>query len=117
VLPPETVADNLATVNHRVSQCDPTVGDACIVAWRFRKGGVHGGGGGHQVFSGRTRARDVPALPSISQGMDIRALIETMKPFWTPVEREGHMDLPDIDADAVNVELAKLPRKSDEKLR
>jgi hypothetical protein len=117
----KTVADEFAAVNCRVSQLvrDRTVGPNCIVAWRNRKAGSHRGGGGHQSYTGTMRDRDMPALPIIGNGMDIRALAEVLMPhFLSQVAalREGNSNA-QLDTAALDADLAQLPDTPDETLR
>ncbi|HSG15108.1 MAG TPA: hypothetical protein VLE70_02145, partial [Anaerolineae bacterium] len=64
-LPALEVADHLATLNNKVhlDMADGSVGPRCVVVWRYRKDGVHGGGGGQQYYTGTQRDADNPSLP------------------------------------------------------
>ncbi|MFV2005194.1 MAG: hypothetical protein ACC650_08295, partial [Gammaproteobacteria bacterium] len=77
-----TVADHFAKLNYGVHSeiKDKSVGPNCIVSWRYRKGGVHKGGGGHQSYSGKIRNPSIPLLPSIINGMDVNAIAATIMP-------------------------------------
>ena len=115
VLRPRDVAEKLASINDAISQREPTVGENCIVIWRYGRTGVHGSG--HSVFEGTNRTKNTPVLPTISQGTDIRALLGAMFPFFVEMAPGTAPSFPEIDNDAINAELAKLPDKPDETLR
>jgi hypothetical protein len=113
------VADYLAMLNSNVTVIDEWVGPRCIVAWRFRKGGFHKGGGGQAYYTGLKRDASSPALPTIANGMDVRALVEAMMPRFTR-DMEAMLagkPAPEWDRDEVNAELARLPHGPDETLR
>jgi len=114
-----TIADYLATLNNDVATVDQSVGPRCIVAWRFRKGGSHKGGGGHVYYTGLKRDANSPPLPTIGIGMDVRALVEAIMPRLTSHMEETLAGNPvqELDRDAINAELARLPHGPDEKLR
>lgn len=118
---PDTVADFLANLNNDVHLTvpDKSVGPRCIVAWRYRKGGVHDGGGGHRYYTGPVRDRSSPSLPTISRGADLNAIVEAIAP--QAMKRLEAMlkgePTEDLDIDETNAALARLPREPDEKLR
>ena len=121
----ETVADALAEVNYQVSQrlTDGTVGPRCIVAWRNRPKGVHKGGGAHRNYTGtvcdRITEKTFLQLPTISNGMDLRAIIETAMPHMLrhlDNLRAGDASAP-MDGNAINADLSRLPETPDEQLR
>ena len=117
---PYVVADFLAKLNNDVylGIGDKSVGPRCIVAWRYRKNGVHKGGGGHQFYDGGSREKNSPSLPSILNGIDFMALTgvifpraaQHLKEMLKSGTDEGLVD----DTDEINAELAKLPEKPDE---
>jgi hypothetical protein len=115
------VADYLANLNHEVhlGVKDKSVGPRCIVAWRDRMQGARKGGGGHQFYTGTTRAANSFSLPSIANGMDIHSLIAAIMPHamkeMTAV-RGGQMAKA-LLVEELNAELARLPDKPDENLR
>lgn len=117
---PHVVADHLALINSRVSQgtLDNSVGPRSIVVWRHRKGSARKGGGAHQFYNGVEREGDSAALPTIVNGMDLQALIRTTMPFMmaqmSSLKAGGQA--PEMDRDAINSALAKLPDKPDETL-
>ncbi len=115
------VADHLANLNYEVhlGVTDKSVGPRCIVAWRYRKGGVHKGGGGHQFYTGTIRDASGPFLPIIGEGMDISALVETLEPHIMKTLKAMRAGEPakELDNDELNAELARLPDKPDENLR
>lgn len=113
------VADCLAQLNNEVHQVVKSVGPRCVVAWRFRKGGFHGGGGGHQFYSGKQRDSSSSSLPSIANGMDVNTLAEVLMPhmrdMWTAMQ--AGEPIPEPDSDEINAALARLPHEPDEDLR
>jgi hypothetical protein len=113
-----SVADYLARLNSEVSANDDSVGPRCIVAWRNKRKGVHASGGGHQFYTGAIRDAGSPLLPTIANGMDIRALLETIMPHQTRLFEALRRGDPtaELDKDQVNADLALLPDKPDEKL-
>lgn len=70
-----TVADYLAALNVRVHQLEPTVGPDCIVVWRPTRLGPKIGGG-HQPYKNGVRETNVPSLPSIAMGLDVKAFTD-----------------------------------------
>jgi hypothetical protein len=118
---PYAVADHLANLNYKVhlATVDKAVGPSCIVAWRYRKEGVHKGGGGHQFYTGTTRDSSSPVLPTIANGMDIRALVGVIMPQMAEMFDEMQAGEPPRhpDKDEVDAALAHLPDKPDEDLR
>lgn len=115
------VADHLANLNHDVhlGVTDKSVGPRCIVAWRYRKGGVQNGGSGHQFYTATTPDTNTPSLPTISNGMDVNAIVRVLMPHTTKrVERRRAGEpAQELDKDEINAELARLPDKPDENLR
>jgi hypothetical protein len=115
------VADELAALNESVSaaSADGSVGHRCVVVWRNRKNGRHKGGGGHHFYTGRSRDSASPALATIATGMDVRALVQAMMPHfmksmagWKAGKEPG-----DLDENAMNEDLCKLPEGPDETLK
>lgn len=124
-LSPYAVADHLASLNNEVHLGirDKSVGPRCIVAWRHRKEGLHGGGGAQQSYTGTTRDSDSPTLPTIANGMDIQAIVSVIVPHMMP-QMSANFDtmlagepLKDLDVDELNAELGRLPDEPDENLR
>jgi hypothetical protein len=78
------VADYLAILNNTVhfGVRSQTVGPRCIVAWRYREGGIHKGGGGQQFYTGTIRDSNEASLPTIATGMDIHAIVGVIKPHF-----------------------------------
>lgn len=117
---PNAVADYLAIQNYNahLAVTDKSVGPRCIVAWRFRKGGVHGGGGGQQFYSHNKRDAS-PSLPTISNGKDVHSIVEVMLPRWEKWSAATLAGEPveDLDIDEINAALACLPHEPDENLR
>lgn len=118
---PHAVADHLAILNNNVhlAVTDKSVGPRCIVAWRFRKGGVHNGGGGHKFYTGPKRDGDSQSLPTIANGMDVSSIVGVlMSHMKNPLEakRAGEPDQ-ELDMDEIYAALARLPDKPDEDLR
>lgn len=117
---PHIVADHLAEIN-QLAHCntaDASVGPRCIVAWRHNKLGIHKGGGAHQFYDGTMRASDAGALPAIGNGMDVQAIVKVLMPHvmvqMEAAKAEG--TAAELDATALNAELAKLPAHPDEDL-
>jgi hypothetical protein len=117
----QAVADQLANLNEQVhlGVTDKSVGPRCIVGWRHRKGGIHIGGGGHQFYTGTTRDACSPALPTITNGMDVRALLEAM---WPRIRQKldslgTGQHSRDWNTQEINAELARVPDRPDEYLR
>jgi hypothetical protein len=113
------VADHLAAINNDVGITDASVGPRSIVAWRYRKGGIQNGGGGHQFYTSTTRDRSSTSLPTIGNGMDITAVIDaiagpTMQRLEAMLRGESAAE---VDEAEINAALAKLPEKWDEDLR
>lgn len=118
---PYAVADHLVILNNNVhlAVTDKSVGPRCVVAWRFRKGGVQNGGGGHQFYTGPKRDASSPSLPTIGNGMDVNSLVGVlMSHMKNPFEamRAGE-PAQELDKDEINAALARLPDKPDEDLR
>jgi hypothetical protein len=114
-----TVADHLARLNQEVhlGLKDGSVGPTCIVVWRFRKAGRHKGGGAHGFYSGGERDRNSSSLPTIVTGIDLSALVETMRPHMEKQFKELRAGRPaEFDKDEINATLARLPDMPDENL-
>lgn len=120
---PHLVADQLARLNAEVhlaaaAKGDESVGHRCIVAWRFSEEGVHGGGGGHQFYSGTERDSSSGFMPSISRGQDVSAFVSVLMPSMMKqlkATRAGD-PTPELDVDELKAALARLPTKPDEEL-
>jgi hypothetical protein len=115
---PLAVADDLAKLNNEVhlNLTDKSVGPSCIVSWRFRKGGVQKGGGGHRFYTGTIRDASTSALPSIVCGRDSTAIVGVLT---KQMAKQTGVHLHDrilFDTEAI-AELNRLPDKPDEKLR
>jgi hypothetical protein len=134
-VPPLVVADHLANLNKEVHRKDAevhgndaSVGPRCIVAWRHRKGGIHGGGGSHQFYTDTTR--DVGSLtgtiqvaslilPTIANGMDVGAIGSLLIPHMIERAQEMEAGQPakEFNCDEFSAAVARLPDKPDENLR
>jgi len=120
------VANRLAKLNNDVhlaatDKSDNSVGPHCIVAWRFRKNGVHKGGGAHEFYTGEKRdtSSQPSPIPSIANGRDMSAFLEVLAPYMLKqilALRAGER-AQELDNDEINAALARLPDKPDEKLR
>jgi hypothetical protein len=112
----QTVADHLAALNLSVHRVDRLVGPKCIVVWRNRQGGVHGGGGGGQYYDGteHDRGSSLP-LPIIGCGMDITALIRVLRSLPTGMRVVKPTDKPEVETPSER--LSDLPTHPDEQLR
>ena len=111
---PQPVAAALANLNHRVAGVEPTVGRRCIVAWRFQKGG-----GAQEFFDGGQReiSSSFVWLPINAHGMDVTSLLKVMAPFTiTRLDALRRGEAIEMDTEAINTELAKLPDTPDDKL-
>lgn len=117
---PGTVADHLATLNNdvRLAMTDESVGPRCIVAWRFRKGGVQNGGGAHRFYTGLKRDAFSPRLPSIGIGMDWGAVVGVLSPHMAKTAEAmlAGEPAPEWDMDEINAALDRLPDEPDENL-
>jgi len=115
---PRAVADHLAKLNNEVHLgiTDQSVGPSCIVAWRYRRGDVHKGGGGHQFYTGTTADINSPCLPTIAHGMDIKAIVDVFMPHTIKMAEVMLAGQPtkELDNDELNAELALLPDEPDE---
>jgi hypothetical protein len=115
------VADHLAHLNFDVSTniADRSVGPRCIVAWLYKKGGVHKSvGGAPQFYSGLTRDRfGGPMLPTIALGMDVRSVGQMMvslhKP-WFEANSKGQKASPP-EEQKLREAFGRLPYLPDEK--
>jgi hypothetical protein len=117
---PLVVADWLARLSYRVHMGtrDGSVGPRCIVAWRYRQHSANGGGGGSQYYTRESRDSASPALPTIANGQDVRAIARVFMPYWMEnISRmaSGNAPLP-FDDDAINADLGQLPTDPDERL-
>jgi hypothetical protein len=90
-----------------------------VVAWRYRKDGVQKGGGGQQHYTGTARDGNSPALPTISCGTDVTAVIDVMMPHMSGFLEalQKGQPAPEPDVEKINAELARRPWTPDEKLR
>jgi hypothetical protein len=113
-----TVADQFAALNDTVAAEDNLVGRRCIVAWRYSPQGVHGGGGGHQYYSGSDRDADSRALPTLAQAFDIRAIVGVIGPYTFDLmkaSKESGVPI-EIDTTKVNELLGELPEGPNDEL-
>jgi hypothetical protein len=108
----------LAEINNGVhlelsKKGDNSVGPRCIISYRFQQGG-----GGQEFFDGVTREENVSVrLPTMSVGMDINDLAATAIPHVIRMfEAFKRGEAADIDRDAINADLARLPHGPDETL-
>jgi hypothetical protein len=116
-----SVADHFAALNYEVHRGldDETVGPRCIVAWRNGKDAARRGGGAHRYYTGTTVDTESPALPTVGNGMDIRAVVSVvMKHFMAtfPAMMKGQQPA-EPDLNQINADLARIPDKPDEDLR
>jgi hypothetical protein len=115
---PHAVADHLAKLNNEVhlGVADKSVGPRCIVMWQHRKGRVHKGGSGLQLYTGATREMNSLFLPTIVNGMEIHPLLKLVMRRGIEWTESGHPE-EQLFNDELNAEAARLPDKPDEKLR
>ena len=121
------VADHMAKLNSYVyrSMSKKTVGPRCIVAWRNRKGGIHKMGGANQLYTGTKREQGSfedfasSGIPTVSHGYDVEGIMRATMPQIMKQMMEGMATGKqiEIDKDAMNAALARLPTEPDEKLR
>ena len=112
------VADAFAAINHKVhaSLADGSVGPRCVVVWRNRRGSSHRDGGAQHFYSGRCREQGVPGIPTISNGMDIHALLSLM--MDNVLEEIRGLPAGQLPShDKIHAGIEKLPDQPDEKLR
>lgn len=121
---PLIVADQFARINDLAHQntANGTVGPCCIVVWRHNLLGVHKGGGGHQYYDGTkrvVRGGESAPLPTISNGMDLQALVKTIMPHLMVQMNALRTGGPEgeLDIAKLNVDIAKLPEEPDENLK
>lgn len=118
----EAVADYMASINQEVhlgmvAEGDNTVGPRCIVAWRARHGS--GKSGGHQNYVGAIREPELPALPSIANGLDLRALMQVHIDMMREQEARypgQFAKLNEIDQDELERRVGALPTHPDGRL-
>jgi hypothetical protein len=111
-IPPGRVEHFLAALNYEVSSRESSVGPQCMISWSLldKTGGL-------AYFTGTQRDCNAPVIPSVAQGTDMSALIRVLLPHTKPIleaMQRGESKAPDINA--INSDLAKLPRYPDEKL-
>lgn len=118
------VADQFARLNYEAHQAvrDGTVGPRCIVVWRRRQGSRRAKlltGGGHQSYTGVDRDRSSVGIPSISNGLDVKAIGNVlMQDLLRRVEEYGFCDKTfDVDEEIRTRLVENLPSEPDEKLR
>lgn len=117
---PRAVSRHLARLNHDVHLATPdgSVGSRCVVAWRFRKGGVNNGGGGQQFYTGADQDPNSASLPTIVTGIDLSAVVQVIMPHMIKQFRDLRAGRPvqELNREEVNADLAQLPDKPDEDL-
>jgi len=112
---PQAVASTFARLNNQVAQADTRVGQRCIVAWRFQKGG-----GSQALFDGTKEERPTPFLeiPTIATGLDVNAIaqmtVRCVMPSLEDALRLG--GIMEVDTETIKAELAKLPEEPDDTL-
>jgi hypothetical protein len=98
---------------------DGSVGPRSIVAWRHRAGSGHKEGSGHLFYTGTSRDANTPSLPSISNGLDVHAMVTALAPHMEKFMQgklAGKVD-GELDTQLINAVLARLPSKPDQHLR
>lgn len=114
-LPARSVASYLAKLNDHVHHENATVGPDCIVAWRYPING-----GGHMYFEGTkpSTRRTFSGLPTISRGMDMRALFQALLPAMTKNLARLQAGEPcDSHAQEIDEALARLPSQPNTTLK
>jgi hypothetical protein len=115
----EVIADHLASLNYEVHQAYPdTVGPRCVVVCRRRPGIRWQVPGGKAVFyTGLTRELSSPAIPTISNGFDVKAIAGNfMEQMTNPdgtLKPLGFRPDPEVEKQR----LSRLPAGPDERLR
>ena len=112
------VADKLAALNLFAHKNTPnnTVGPNCIVAWRYNPLGTHQGGGGHHSYTRTQRDEVVAPIPTIANGMDVRAISELHIDQELEWMRATDKDSFKFDFQKIDEGLARLPEGPDERL-
>jgi hypothetical protein len=121
----EAIADWLAALNHEVyeelaKRGDESVGPRSIVVWRRRRDArKRDMGDGYLFYTGTSRDREMPGIPTIINGNDFMALVkvhtEMVHPLLTGVDFDPSKI--SLDTDEMNRRLAALPDTPDDKLR
>jgi hypothetical protein len=110
----EAVARVFAHLNNRVARAEKPVGRRCIVAWRLQIGG-----GAHAFFAGvdNEASSSFVSLPSIVRGLDMNALLQASMPsIMRRLDAFRRGETEEVDREAINAELAKLPQAPDDSL-
>ncbi|MGI9508036.1 MAG: hypothetical protein ACR2QJ_01645, partial [Geminicoccaceae bacterium] len=112
----------MASINYDVHTAIPdgSVGPLSIVAWRFRRNGVKRGGGAHRFFDGAApENRGSKDIPMIGNGTDVRALCDILMARFSAHSEDlfAGKQVKELETDALNSELRKIPHTPDEKLR
>jgi hypothetical protein len=114
------LADCLGSINDSVHRTPglTTVGPRSIVAWRYRKQGLFGGGGGQQFYTGTVRDRSSGVLPAIANGQNLSGLIEALGPYHRRFMEAfaAKQPIPTLGSDEANALVANIPSKPDRKL-
>lgn len=116
------IADRLARLNYVTHQqvSDGTVGPRSIVIWRRRPDARPGPGGGHQFYTGVERDEESTAIPTITNGMDVRSVAGVLLKQMGWVSGGVPPTFPSpttFNKDEMDRLLANLPSTPDEKLR
>lgn len=117
------IADYLARLNHlaHLGVGDGSVGPRCIVTWRRRPDARRpASGGAHQFYTGIHREPNSDAIPTILNGMDVRAVVGALSTQFqglTPDLASSGTSPFNLDPDELNRLLSELPSDPDDKLR
>lgn len=115
----KVVADQFAEINLNASNHtqDGSVGSRCTVVWKYRKNGPHKGGGGQCSYTGTSRDQSTKMLPTVGQGLDVRAVVDVITTQWISSLDLNPDGLLPLDTEILNEKLAQLPERPDPELR
>lgn len=116
---PKVVANRMAELNYEVYKNlpDKSVGPKSIVIWRNRRKGRYKGGGAHEFYNGSTAEHsNLPIIPMIDAGMDMRAISEIMLSHTFELFKENKGFDQDSFTKRINEEMKKIRQTPSEEL-